>query len=147
MSFPPSLLVYFDASVLYGPDNATPVSGAVGVVVEEGTTVEIERSIGVDAVASSTELEFRALAEAAAAVDRRFDRVSSVHLHGDAEVVVRAADPDDDTEPPTRIARRRVEMARAALADVPTVTYRAVSRAANERAHELAREGHGPEDR
>lgn len=147
MSLPPSLLVYFDASVLYGPDNATPVSGAVGVVVEEGTTAEIERSLGVDAIASSTELEFRALAEAAVAVDERFDRVASVHLHGDAEVVVRAADPEDDTEPPTRIARRRVETARAALADVPTVTYRTVSRGANERAHELAREGHGPENR
>jgi len=34
---PPSLLAYFDASLLYGDDNATPTSAAVGVLVEDGT--------------------------------------------------------------------------------------------------------------
>ena len=146
MSFPPSLLVYFDASVLYGPDNQVPVSGAIGVAVREGATVEVERSTDVNAIVSSTALEFRALSVAAATVDAEYDRVSSVHLHGDAGIVLRAMDPNDHTQPPSRIAQRRVTDARASLAAVPTITYRAVSRAENRLAHRLARDGHRSDD-
>ncbi len=139
---PPSLLAYFDASVLYAPDNATPRSGAVGVLVEDGTETYVERSLSVDAVVSSTALEYRALVETTRAVAESFDRPAAVHLHGDADAVIRAADPDSPAEPSNPISRRRVATAREHLTDVPVVTYRSVPRGRNERAHQLARRGH-----
>ena len=67
--FGPSLCLYFDASVLYGPDNGTPTSAAIGFLVESGVTTHVERSIPVDAFVSSSHLEYRALLEAVRAVD------------------------------------------------------------------------------
>jgi len=142
MTAPPSLLAYFDASLRYGEDNATPTSAAVGVLVEDGTTTYVERSLAVDAFVSSSALEFRALLETARAVDERFDRVSALHVHGDADAVVRAADSSSPAEPSDPVARRRVERTRTLLADVPVVTYRSVPRSENERAHALAAAGH-----
>ncbi|MFB6126504.1 MAG: reverse transcriptase-like protein [Halolamina sp.] len=145
MGLAPSLFVSFDASVLYAADNATPTSGAIGYVVEDATTVHVEGSRSVEAFVSNTALEYRALAAAARAVDERFDRVGTLHVHGDADAVIRAVDPDDESTPSERVARRRVEAVRERLADVPTVTYRAVSRERNGRAHDLARAGHDPD--
>ena len=84
----------------------------------------------------------RALVETARAIDDRFDRVASVHLHGDADAVVEAVDPDRAATPPDAVAARRVRETRRLLADVPVVTYRSVPRWRNERAHDLARAGH-----
>jgi ribonuclease HI len=140
--FAPSLVASFDASVRYAADNATPTSGAVGYVVDDGATTVVEGSRAVDAVVSSTALEYRALYEAVRAVDRAHDRVASLHLRGDADVVLRAVDPTDPTEPSGRVVRRRVRRTRALLADVPSVTYRAVGRERNRRAHRLATDGH-----
>lgn len=142
MTAPPSLLAYFDASLRYADDNATPASAAVGVLVEDGVTTYVERSLAVDAFVSSSALEFRALVETARAVDERFDQVSALHVHGDADAVVRAADPASPAEPSSTVAHRRIERTRDLLADVPVVTYRAVSRSENERAHALAAAGH-----
>jgi len=139
---PPSLLAYFDASVHYGPDNATPVSAAVGFLVEDGVETYVERSMRVDAFVSSSALELRALAETVRAVVDRFDRVSSLHLHGDADAALRATDPAHPTEPTDPVGRRRVHEVRDLLTDVPVVTYRAVDRSCNARAHDLARRGH-----
>lgn len=139
----PSLVAAFDASVLYGPDNAVPRSGALGYVVGDGTTRLFEGSRSVSAVVSNTALEYRALYEAVAAVDRAFDRVAALHLRGDADAVVRAVDPTDPVTPAGRVERRRVERTRALLDAVPTVTVRSVPSARNERAHALARGGHG----
>lgn len=139
----PSLLAYFDASVLYGDDNATPTSAAVGVLLSDGTETYCRRSLSVDAFVSSTALEYRALAEAARTVAAQVDAVSAVHFHGDADEVIHAADPDHPADPSDRVARRRVVATRDAVADVPVVTYRAVPRARNRRAHRLARAGHG----
>jgi hypothetical protein len=138
----PSLLAYFDASMRYGDDNATPTSAAVGIIVEDGTETYCRRSLSVDAFVSSTALEYRALAEAARAVATQVDEVSAVHFHGDADVVIRAADPDHPAEPSDRLARRRVAATREAVADVPIVTYRVIPRDRNRRAHRLARAGH-----
>ena len=140
--FPPSLEVAFDASVLYGPDNATPRSGALGYVVVCGATSLFECSRSVDAFVSNTALEYRALLEAVAAVDRAFDRVASLHVCGDADVVLRACDPADGMVPNGRVERRRVAGIREHVADVPEVTYRSVPSPHNERAHQLARAGH-----
>jgi len=139
---PPSLLAYFDASLLYGDDNATPTSAAVGVLVEDGTETYCRRSLSVDAFVSSTALEYRALTEAAHTVARRFDDVGAVHFHGDADAAIHAADPDHPADPSNRVTRRRVATIRNAVADVPVVTYRAIPRDRNCRAHRLARAGH-----
>jgi ribonuclease HI len=147
MPVDPSLLVAFDASVLYGPDNATPTSGAVGFVVEEGTTTHIEGSRSVDAVVSNVALEYRALLAAVRAVDDRFDRVASVHIHGDADEVINVVDPSQPAEPTGRVVSRRVIEIRDRLSAVPDVTYRALPRTLNERAHRLARSGHSHERR
>lgn len=141
-AFSPSLEVAFDASVLYGPDNATPRSGALGYVVTRGATRQFECSRSVDAFVSNTALEYRALLEAVAAVDHAFDRVASLHVRGDADVVLRACDPADEMEPNGRVERRRVAQIREHVADVLDVTYRSVPSPHNERAHVLAREGH-----
>ncbi|WP_245180515.1 hypothetical protein [Haloarcula amylovorans] len=44
--------------------------------------------------------------------------------------------------PDDAVARRRVESIRECVAEIPVVTYRAVGRGENERAHELAQAGH-----
>jgi ribonuclease HI len=141
------LLLYFDASLLYGPDNSTPTSAAIGYVVDDGTTTLLEGSQHVDAFVSSAGLELRALVEAARAVAESTDIVSSVHVHGDADAVIRLADPSRPATPSTRLARRRVETIRSCFRDVPVVTYRCVPRHSNERAHALARAGHDPDGR
>ena len=141
-NFGPSLSLYFDASVHYGPDNATPTSAAVGFLVESGTTTHIERSMPVDAFVSTAHLEYRALLEAVRAVAATDDRVASLHVHGDADAVIRAVDPDRPATPGNRVCRRRVDAIREAVASIPVVTYRVVGRDENERAHRLARAGH-----
>jgi ribonuclease HI len=141
-TFPPSLEVAFDASVRYGPDNATPQSGALGYVVVRGATPLFECSRSVNAVVSNTALEYRALLEAVAAVDRAFDRVASLHVRGDADAVLRACDSADEMVPNGRVERRRVARIREHVADVPDVTYRSVPSSHNERAHALASAGH-----
>jgi ribonuclease HI len=141
-TFGPSLSLYFDASVHYGPDNATPTSAAVGFLVESGATTHVERSVPVDTFVSSAHLEYRALLEAVRAVAETDDRVASLHVHGDADAVIRAVDPDHSATPDDRIARRRVDAIHEAVAGIPVVTYRAVGRGENRRAHRLARAGH-----
>ncbi|GGO01590.1 hypothetical protein GCM10009030_35420 [Haloarcula pellucida] len=138
----PSLLLYFDASVLYGSDDGTPTSAAVGFLVEDGTTTVIERSLAVDAFVSSAHLEYRALLEAVRAVEAYPTTVTSLHVHGDADAVLRAVDPTAAATPSDRVVRRRVDAIHECVADVPVVTYRAVERGENERAHRLARAGH-----
>jgi hypothetical protein len=142
VSLPPSLTVAFDASVLYAADNATPVSGAVGFVIREGSEPVVERSRAVDAFVGNVALEYRALQLAAAAVERRFDRVGSVHVRGDADIVIQTVDPDHPATPSRSVVERRVAAIREHLADVPTVSYRAVDGGHNRRAHHLARTGH-----
>lgn len=141
-NLPPSLLLYFDASVRYGPDNATPTSAAVGFVVGDGTETLIEQSLPVGTFVSSTHLEYRALLEAVQAVEAMDGRIASLHVHGDADAVVDAVDPAVDAEPGDQIMQKRVRAIRAAVEDVPTVTYRAVGRGENRRAHDLAQRGH-----
>ena len=138
---PPSLLGYFDASVHFGPDNETPTSGAVGYVVSDGLRTCLEGSLPVDAVVSTSALEFRACLELVRAVDRAFDRPSSLHVHGDADAVIRAVDPAVPAAPSASVARRRVAEIRDHVADIPVVTYQVVDRSDNDRAHKLAREG------
>ncbi|MBX0286263.1 hypothetical protein [Haloarcula salinisoli] len=140
--FAPSLSLYFDASVHYGPDNATPTSAAVGFLVESGATTHIERSVPVDAFVSTAHLEYRALLEAVRAVAETGERVASLHIHGDADAVIRAVDPDHPATPGDRVCRTRVDAIRDAVAEIPVVTYRVVGRGENERAHRLARAGH-----
>jgi len=140
--FAPSLSLYFDASVHYGRDNATPTSAAVGFLVESGVTSHIERSMAVDAFVSSAHLEYRALLEAVRAVADTGERVASLHVHGDADAVIRAVDPDRPATPDDRVCRRRVDAIRDAVDGIPVVTYRIVGRGENERAHRLARAGH-----
>ena len=140
--FPPSLSLYFDASVLYAADNATPTSAAVGFLVESGTTTHVERSLPVDAFVSTAHLEYRALLEAVRAVAATDDRVASLHVHGDADAVIRAVDPEHPATPGDRICRDRVGAIWRAVESIPVVTYRAVGRDENRRAHDLARAGH-----
>jgi ribonuclease HI len=140
--FGPSLSLYFDASVLYGPDNATPTSAAVGFLAESGTTTHVERSLAVDAFVSSAHLEYRALLEAVRAVTAADDRIASLHVHGDADAVIRAVNPDTPATPGDRIGRDRVAAIREAVDPIPVVTYRVVGRGENRRAHRLARAGH-----
>jgi ribonuclease HI len=142
MSLPPSVLLYFDASVLYGSDNATPTSAAIGYHVDAGTETRVAVSERVEAFVSSTDLEYRALLEAVRALTTRFSDLSSLHVHGDADVVIRTVDPDHPARARSSIARRRVAAIRDHVDDVPVVTYHAVARGHNERAHELARAGH-----
>ena len=142
-AFPPSLVLSFDASVHYGPAHARPVSGAIGYVVEEGTETRLSGSERVDHLVSSSALEFRALLEAVVAVDETFDRVASLHVRGDADAVITAVDPRREAMPRGAVSRRRVRRIQRLLDEIPTVTYRIVPRGLNERAHHLARAGHG----
>lgn len=142
MTAAPSLLAYFDASVLYEADNATPTSAAVGFLVEDGVETYCERSLPVDAFVSSAALEYRALLETVRAVESAFETVSSLHVHGDADAVLRAVDPGTPARPSGRVERRRAADIRDAVSDIPVVTYRAVPRGRNHRAHRLARQGH-----
>jgi ribonuclease HI len=143
---PPSLLVYFDASVRYAGDNATPTSAAVGFVVGDGIRTLLKQSLPVRTFVSSAHLEYRALLEAVQAVAAMDGRIAALHVHGDADAVIDTVDPGVDATPGDRVTERRVEAIRAAVADVPTVTYRAVSRDENQRAHDLAQRGHDSDD-
>ena len=139
---PPSLLLYFDASVRYADDNATPTSAAVGFVVGDGTETLVEGSLPVRTFVSSAHLEYRALLEAVQAVDAMDGRVASLHVHGDADAVIDAVDPATDTTPGDPVTRRRTEAIRAAVDPIPRVTYRVIGRGENGRAHDLAQAGH-----
>ena len=140
-----SLVLRFDGSVRYGPDNAEPQSAAVGYVVSAGGPL-VEGSRALSTFVSSTHVEFRALVAGARAVAAlaRHRAVAAVHVRGDAAAVVEAVDPDHSALPGDRIRQRRVETVREALAPIPRVTYRRVGRATNERAHALATRAHGP---
>jgi ribonuclease HI len=142
VSLPPSLTVAFDASVLYAADNATPVSGAIGFVIREGREPVVERSASVETFVGNVALEYRALRAASAVVADQFDQVASVHVRGDADVVIETVDPERPATPSASVVRRRVAAIRENLADVPTVSYRAVDGDRNRRAHRLARGGH-----
>jgi hypothetical protein len=107
VTLPPSLTVAFDASVLYAADNATPVSGAIGFVIREGREPVVERSRAVDAFVGNVALEYRALRAASRVVADRFDRVASVHIRGDADVVIQTVDPDHPATPSGAVVRRR----------------------------------------
>lgn len=134
-----SLVVSFDGSVLYGPENAAPTAAAVGYVVTAGEPLAVG-SQRLSAFVSSTHVEYRALvaaARAVAAVSEHRD-VASCHVRGDAATVVEAADPDHPAEPGDRVARHRVATVHDLLAPVPRVTYRTVPRGRNRRAHGLA---------
>lgn len=137
-----SLLAYFDTSVLYGDDNATPTSVAVDVLVEDGTETYCWQPLSIDAFVSGTTLEYRALADTTRAVATQIDEASAVHFSGDADVVIRAADPGHPAKPSDHPACHRLATTRDAVTDVPVVTYRAIPRDRNRRAHRLAREGH-----
>jgi ribonuclease HI len=140
-----SLVLRFDGSVRYGPDNAEPRAAAIGYVAAAGTPL-LEGSRALSTFVSSTHVEFRALvagARAVAALARHRD-VAAVHVRGDAAAVLEAVDPDHPGAPGDRVRRRRVETVREALAPIPRVTYRRVGRGANERAHALATRAHNP---
>lgn len=139
-----SVVLHFDGSVRYGPDNATPTAAAIGFVGTAGEPL-VAGSRTLSAFVSSTHVEFRALVAAARAVAglSRHRQVSSVHVRGDAAAVIDAVNPDRTATAGDEIRRRRVEQVRAALASVPTVTYRTVGRQRNERAHELAVRAYG----
>ncbi len=138
-----SVILRFDGSVLYGPDNATPTSAAVGFVARAGDPL-VEGSRALSAFVSSTHVEYRALVAGARAVSRldRHRNVAAVHVQGDAAAVVEATDPDHPAVPGDDVLERRVRTVRRLLAPVPTVTYREVDRGQTERAHDLARRAH-----
>ena len=134
-----SVVLRFDGSVRYGPDNTTPTGAAIGYVATAGKGL-VAGSRTLSAFVSSTHVEFRALvagARAVAGLSRHRD-VSAVHVRGDAAAVIDAVDPTRPAAAGDEIRRRRVEATRAALAEIPRVTYRMVQREQNERAHELA---------
>lgn len=134
-----SVILHFDGSVRYGPDNASPTAAAIGYVAAAGDPL-VAGSRTLSTFVSSTHVEFRALLAGARAVAglSRHRQVSSVHVRGDAAAVIDAVDPERDATAGDEIRERRIKQVRAALAAVPTVTYRTVQRGRNERAHELA---------
>ena len=134
-----SLVLRFDGSVRYGPDNADPRAAAVGYVVEEARPV-LEGCRELSAFVSSTHVEFRALVAGARAVAElaERDRVSDVHVRGDSAAVIETVDPSRPTGVGGDVCRRRTKRVRELLEPVPTVTYRRVGRGKNDRAHELA---------
>jgi ribonuclease HI len=138
-----SLVLRFDGSVRFGPDNADPQAAAIGYVIEEAEPL-VEWSQELSAFVSSTHVEFRALVAGVRAVAALMDhqRVSAVHVRGDAAAVIDTVDPSRTTAVDDGICRRRTERVRDALAPVPTVTYRHVRRYENERAHDLATRGY-----
>jgi ribonuclease HI len=139
-----SLILRFDGSVRYGSDNATPQAAAIGYVVEEARPV-VEGSRQISAFVSSTHVEFRALvagAQAVAAIADR-DRISDVHVRGDAAAVIDTVDPASATAVGDDICQRRAERVRELLEAATSVTYRSVRRSKNSRAHELAVQAYG----
>jgi len=137
-----SVVLSFDGSMLYEPDNATPTAAGVGYVVRAGRPL-VEGARGLSAFVSSTHVEYRALvAGARAAANLHAHReVVGVHVEGDAAAVIEAADPDHPAVPGDDVMRRRVRTVRRRLSFAPTVTYRHVGRERVRRAHELARRG------
>jgi ribonuclease HI len=139
-----SLVLRFDGSVRYGPDNATARTATIGYVVSEADPL-VEGSRELSAFVSSTHVEFRALVAGVRAMTalRNHDRVSAVHVRGDAAAVIDTVDPGRQSAVHDDICQRRAERVREALAPIPTVTYRCVERSENERAHELATRAYG----
>lgn len=142
-----SLVLRFDGSVRYGPNNADPRTAAIGYVIAEAKPLA-EGSRELSTFVSSTHVELRALVAGAQTVAALIDRlrVSDVHVRGDAAAVIDTVDPSCESAVDDRIFQRRAERVREALAPVPRVTYRCVSRGENERAHELATRAYGPAD-
>lgn len=142
-----SLVLRFDGSVRYGPDNATPQTAAIGYVVTE-TEPLVEGSQELSAFVSSVHAEFRALVAGVRAVTglQTHERVSAVHVRGDAAAVIDTVDPGQGSTVDDDICRRRAERVRDALEPIPRVTYRHVRRGENERAHELATRAYGSSD-
>lgn len=142
-----SLVLRFDGSVLYGPHNADPRRAAIGYIIEEGQPLA-EGSRELSAFVSSTHVELRALVAGTQAVAAMTDhlRVSDVHVRGDAAAVIDTVAPSRESAVDDGVFQRRAERVHEALAPVPTVTYRCVSRHENERAHELATRAYGPVD-
>lgn len=140
-----SLVLRFDGSARYGPYNATPQTAAVGYVVSEVDPL-VEGSRELSAFVSSTHVELRVLVAGARAVTafRDHERASAVHVRGDAAAVIDTVDPDRRGTVDDDICQRRAKRVRDALASIPTVTYRCVGRADNDRAHELATRAYGP---
>ncbi len=134
-----SLVLRFDGSVRYGPNDATPRTAAIGYVIEAANPL-IEGSRELSAFVSSTHVEFRALVAGAQAVGELTDhhQVSAVHVRGDAAAVIDTVDPSRPAGVDDAICRRRAKRVHEALAPVPTVTYRHVERYENERPHKLA---------
>jgi ribonuclease HI len=134
-----SLVLRFDGSVRYGPNDAEPRTAAIGYVIEAADPL-IEGSRELSAFVSSTHVEFRALVAGAQAVAELTDhrQVSAVHVRGDAAAVIDTVDPSRPAGVDDAICRRRAERVHEALAPVPTITYRHVGRYENERPHELA---------
>ena len=136
------LLLYFDASILYAEDNATPRSAAVGYVFENGSATLYTGSIPIDAFISSAHLEYRALVEATRKLAERTESPRSLHIHGDADDVIQTVDPSQPASSGDRITRRRVDRIRRYTEAIPVVTYRSIERGHNTHAHEAARAGH-----
>jgi ribonuclease HI len=138
-----SVVCSFDGSVLYGADNARPTAAAIGYVVSAGGPL-VEGSRPLAAFVSSTHVEYRALVAAARAVAALADHrsIADVHVRGDADGVIQTVDPDAAAEPGDDVCRRRVATVRELLAPFPTVSYRAVDRGRNHRAHALAARAH-----
>ena len=117
-----SLVLRFDGSVRYGPNNADPRAAAIGYVVEETGPV-LEGCREVSAFVSSTHVEFRALvagARAVAALAER-ERVSDVHVRGDSAAVIGTVDPTSATAVGGDICRRRAERVRELLEPAETL--------------------------
>lgn len=134
-----SVVLRFDGSVRYGPDDATPRTAAIGYVVEAADPL-IEGSRELSAFVSSTHVEFRALVAGAEAVAKLTDhrQVSAVHVRGDAAAVIDTVDPSHPGGVDDAVCRHRADRVQEVLAAVPTVTYRQVGRYENERPHQLA---------
>jgi len=134
-----SLVLRFDGSVRYGPENAKPQAAAIGYTITAGDPL-VEGSRALSTFVSSTHVEFRALVAGARAAAElaTHRRVSSVHVRGDAAAVIDAVDPERSATPGDPIRKRRVEQVHSFLSPIPQVTYRRVGRSRNDRAHTLA---------
>lgn len=142
-----SLVLWFDGSIRYGPDNAAPQWAAIGYVIEEAKPL-VEGSQELSTFVSNTHVELRALLAGVQAITelREHRRVSGVHVRGDAAAVIDTVDPARETTVDDGIFRQRTERIHEMLALVPQTTYRCVSRHRNERAHELATRAYGTID-
>lgn len=140
-----SPILSFDGSVLYGPSNATPRAAGIGYVISTHEPIA-EGSRSLSTFVSSTHVEYRALVAGARAVANLSDHrtIASLHVRGDSAAAINSVDPDHSAEPTDTVLRRRVEIVRDLLDEIPQVSYRTVGRTRNQRAHELARRPHQP---